>query len=333
MTRFRPFRNTDPPALARLWNQAIPALGSVRPLRVHELDAHALGRVTFEAAGLIVAEKAGRIVGFVHAGFGPDVPVESARPLELSYELGTVAMLIVEPELNDLELVCGLITEAERYLRARGAKVVYAGGQFPLNPFYWGIYGGSEGSGVVSGHQPFQGILIERGYEAAGTTVLLEADLSVPEPRDPRCALIRRQTQVQFVDDALPAHWWQGLALGEFQLLDASLVFKSQGALIAHAQAWDMSWFGRHDSRSRIGLIGLEVSVDQRRKGYGRFLVSEMFRRAERARSTLSQSKPRQQTGRRSRFMLRSASGRSNSPHVTACPRHLCSALDFTFCS
>ena len=27
--------------------------------------------------GLIVAEKDGRIVGFVHAGFGPDLPVES----------------------------------------------------------------------------------------------------------------------------------------------------------------------------------------------------------------------------------------------------------------
>jgi ribosomal protein S18 acetylase RimI-like enzyme len=280
VTRFRTFRNTDPPALARLWNQSISEQGSVRPLRAHELDAHALGRVTFDAAGLIVAEKEGRIVGFVHAGFGPDVPVESAKPLELSYELGTVAMLIVEPELNDRELVSGLMTEAERYLRARGAKVVYAGGQFPLNPFYWGIYGGSEGSGVLSGHQPFHGILVERGYEPAGTTVLLEADLTVPEPRDPRGALIRRQTQVEFLDDALPSHWWQCLALGEFELLNARLVARSDGAVFAHAQAWDMSWFGRIDSRSRIGLIGLEVSADHRRKGYGRFLVSEIFRRA-----------------------------------------------------
>jgi ribosomal protein S18 acetylase RimI-like enzyme len=280
VTRFRTFRNTDPPALARLWNQAIPEQGSVRPIRVHELDAHALGRVTFEAAGLIVAEKEGRIVGFVHAGFGPDLPVESAGPLELSYELGSVVMLIVEPNLDDRELVFGLITEAERYLRARGAKVVYAGGQFPLNPFYWGIYGGSEGSGVLSGHQPLHDVLVERGYEPAGTTILLEADLTVPEPRDPRCALIRRQTQVEFIEDALPAHWWQCLALGDFELLDARLVSRSDGATIAHAQAWDMSWFGRIDSRARIGLINLQVPADQRRKGYGRFLVSEIFRRA-----------------------------------------------------
>ncbi len=38
VTRFRRFRNTDPPALARLWNQAIPQTGTVRPLRIHELD-------------------------------------------------------------------------------------------------------------------------------------------------------------------------------------------------------------------------------------------------------------------------------------------------------
>ena len=122
VTRFRSFRNSDPPALVRLWNQAIPESWAVRPLRVHELDAHALGTVNFEAAGLIVAEQDGRIVGFVHAGFGPDLPVESTQPFQLSHELGTIAMLVVEPNLDDPELVSGLIAAAERYLRARGAK-------------------------------------------------------------------------------------------------------------------------------------------------------------------------------------------------------------------
>ena len=110
--------------------------------------------------------------------------------------------------------------------------------------------------------------------------MLLEADLSVPEPRDPRGVLIRRQTQVEFQDDALPAHWWQCLALGDFQLMNARLVSRSDGSLLGHAQAWDMSWFGRGDSHSRIGLISLDVPAAHRRKGYGRFLVSEIFRRA-----------------------------------------------------
>jgi len=280
VTRFRSFRNSDPPALAKLWNQAVPQSAAVRPLRVHELDAHALGMVNFEATGLIVAEKDARIVGFVHAGFGPDLPIESTRPFQLSHELGTIAMLVVEPDLDDPELVSNLIAAAERYLQGRGAKVMYAGGLFPLNPFYWGLYGGSEGSGVLSGHQSFHSALIERGYEPAGTTVLLEADLTIPEPRDPRAVLIRRQTQLEFVDDAAPPNWWQNVALGDFQTMKVRLLSRADGAPIAHAQAWDMGWFGRGDSRPRIGLIDLEVVAERRRKGFGRFLVTEIFRRA-----------------------------------------------------
>jgi ribosomal protein S18 acetylase RimI-like enzyme len=258
----------------------MPASGAATPLRAHELDTHALGTVNFEAAGLIVAETDGRVVGFAHAGFGPDFPVEAAQPFELCYELGTVAMLAVDPNVEDPRLVAGLIDAAEGYLRAKGAKVLYAGGLFPVNPFYWGLYGGSEGSGVLADHHLFHSVVLERGYEPISTTVLLEANLGVPEPRDPRAALIRRQTQVEFIDDALPSHWWQNLALGDFQLMTVQLLLKAEGTQLARAQAWDMSWFGRNDGRARIGLINLEVAPEHRRKGYARFLICEIFRRA-----------------------------------------------------
>jgi hypothetical protein len=52
----------------------------VRPLRVHELDDRAFGLVYFDRAGLIVAERDERIVGYAHSGFGPDEPVESSPP-------------------------------------------------------------------------------------------------------------------------------------------------------------------------------------------------------------------------------------------------------------
>ena len=202
------------------------------------------------------------------------------QPFELCHELGTIAMLVVEPELDDPDLVSGLIDAAQIYLRSRGAKVIYAGGLFPLNPFYWGLYGGSEGAGVLSGHQRFHERVLERAMNRSARPCFSRPISGVPEPRDPRTAVIRRQTQIEFLDDALPTDWWQNVALGDFQLMSARLLLKADGTQVAQAQAWDMGWFGREDGLSRIGLINVDVPPEHRRKGYGRFLVSEIFRRA-----------------------------------------------------
>jgi ribosomal protein S18 acetylase RimI-like enzyme len=258
----------------------VPESGTARPLRVHELDTHACGAVNFEAAGLIVAEKDGRIVGYVHAGFGPDLPVATTPPFQLCHDLGSICLFAIEPDVDDAELSSGLILAAERYLAARGAKVIYAGGLFPLNPFYWGLYGGSEGSGILSGHASFHRAVLDLGYQPVSRTVYLEANLADCEPREPRTALIRRQTQLEFLDDAMPGHWWESRALGEFQITSARLLARSGGAELAHAQTWDMGWFCRADGQARVGLINLEVPAEHRRKGFGRFLLSEIFRRA-----------------------------------------------------
>jgi hypothetical protein len=94
VTHFRTFRNDDPPALAALWNRAVPRRATAHPLSGHEFDTHVVGKPYFDAAGLIVAERDGRIVGFAHAGFGPEEPPQ--RPLRLGAALGTIAMHVVD---------------------------------------------------------------------------------------------------------------------------------------------------------------------------------------------------------------------------------------------
>ena len=264
----------------RLWNQGVPEQGAVRPLRVHELDDHAFGTVYFDRAGLIVAERQGRIVGFVHAGFGPDEPAQSTPPFVLDRSLGTIAMLAVEPSPDAPEVAQGLILQAERYLRQAGANVVYAGGQFPLNPFYWGLYAGSESSGVLPWHPVFPQILISMGYEPVSTTVFLEYDLTQDEARDPRAVMIRRQTQLEIDEDAMPENWWENLALWDFRPARYRLIDRTDQVVLGRALTWDMNWFGRRDGRSRLGLIGVDVASNHRRKGYGRFLVGEILRSA-----------------------------------------------------
>jgi ribosomal protein S18 acetylase RimI-like enzyme len=277
--RFRPFRNGDPPALVELWNRGLPDRGVVTPLNVHEFDALVMGKLGFEAAGLVVAERDGRVVGFAHAGFGPKEPRGPSHRLD--FAMGTVGMLITEPGRDDPELELGLFLAAERYLRGRGATVIYAGGQYPVNPFYWGLYGGSEWSGVLGSHAPFLRAAERAGYEPAATTVLLEADLGQPDPRDPKAAVLKRLLRLDVVEDALPAGWWEALAIGLFRPTTFQLFDKTDEAIVARATTWDIAaGFGIGDGRSRTGLIDLEVDPAHRRKGYGRFLVAEVLRHA-----------------------------------------------------
>lgn len=279
MYHLRPFRNDDPPALAEIWNESLPDVGAARPLGVHEFDGLIMGKLHFEAEGLITAvrESDRRIVGFVHAGFGPKEAEGPSRARD--FELGTIAMYAVDPRIDDPELDRGLILAAERYLRTRGARVVYAGGQYPLNPFYWGLYGGSEFSGILGGHVGFRRAVERAGYRPAASSVLWEADLARPEVRDPKAPLLRRLTRVEVGDDAPMDRWWDSLALGHFRPTIYRLSSKIDGRYLAGASTWEMLGF-RRDGRCRTGLIELDVAIEERRKGYGRHLVAEVLRHA-----------------------------------------------------
>ncbi|MBX9585571.1 MAG: GNAT family N-acetyltransferase, partial [Gemmataceae bacterium] len=71
MTTFRRFRNTDPPALADVWNESHTARGAY-PLRTPALlERWVFSKTYFDHDGLIVAEDGGRVVGYALAGFAP----------------------------------------------------------------------------------------------------------------------------------------------------------------------------------------------------------------------------------------------------------------------
>lgn len=279
MIRYRPFRNADPPALAGLWNRGLPPLGVALPLGSHEFDAMVADKPTFDPNGLIVAEDAeGRPIGFVHAGFGP--AGDGAHPRAEDTELGTIAMLVVEPDRDDEALDRGLFAAAEAYLRGRGAKVIYAGGQAPVNPFYWGIYGGSECAGILSSHLAFHRAARRAGYDLVANTVLLQADLARPEPRDPKGVILRRQTRLEVADDAITDGWWESSAIGPFRPTLYRLLARDGDRELARACTWEMAGFGRVDGRVHLGLYAVEVAPEVRRQGYGRHLVGEVMRKA-----------------------------------------------------
>lgn len=277
MIRYRPFRNGDAPALTRLWNGGLPDRHVVRPLVVHDWDALIAGKPYFDARGLIVAERDDRIVAYVHAGFGPADPIGKSHRLDTS--LGTIALLVVEPGPDDEELERGLIAEAERYLLSRGAEVLYAGGRHPLDPFYFGLYGGSEFAGVLAEHAAFHRALGRAGYEPVSTAVLLEYTLAQGSPRDPRLAMLRRQTRLEVQEDTPPAGWWSTLAIGSFRPSAYRLINRNDNRPIAGAVTWEVA-AELGNGANRTALIDLEVAAPFRRKGFGRLLVAEILRHA-----------------------------------------------------
>ena len=281
MIRYRSFRNGDPPALASLWNRSLPAAGVVAPLSGHEFDALVMGKLGFDSRGLVVAEEGARVVGFAHAGLGPDDP--TGRSHRRQAALGTVAMLAVEPGRDDPELEVGLVRAAEDYLKAEGVQVYYAGCCAPLDPFYPGIYGGSEPAGVLDGHTAFARAARRAGYEPCATSILLEADLRRPEARDPRLVLLRRQIEVKIVEDALPAGWWRSLAIGYFRHSSCTLVDRRDGKEVASATTYEVAAGAPlGDGRSRTALLDVRVDPARRRRGFGRLLVDEVLRESRR---------------------------------------------------
>lgn len=276
LTRIRPFSNGDPPALARLWNTGLPLRGAARPLGPHEFDALVPGKLHFEHTGLLVAEHEGKIVGFVHAGFGAEQPEGPSHAL--CREMGTVGLLVMDPTHDDPALEQRLIVAAERYLRERGASIVYAGGQYPVNPFYWGIYGGSEWAGILSSHTSFHRAVLRAGYEPVSTSVLLEVDLETCDARDPLAAILRRRARVETTEDVMLRGWWDAVAIGPFRPTEFRLVSRSDERELARAVTWDMGALGFGNGRGCIGLVALDVHPSFRRQGLGRHLVAEILR-------------------------------------------------------
>ena len=60
----------------------------------------------------------------------------------------------------------------------RGLRL-YAGAMFPLNPFYLGLYGGSELPGFLATDAAAEVFFTKRGYQVCRTTRVLQRRLSV----------------------------------------------------------------------------------------------------------------------------------------------------------
>ena len=128
---FRRFKNTDPPALADVWNESHPAR-SAYPLRTPALlERWVFSKPYFDPDGLIVAvddADNNKVVGYVLAGFGPNEELTA-----LDYSQGVICSLGVRPSVQRSGVARDLVGKAEEYLTS-AARRPSAPGRVALLP-------------------------------------------------------------------------------------------------------------------------------------------------------------------------------------------------------
>jgi GNAT superfamily N-acetyltransferase len=274
MLTCRTFCNADPPGLTEIWRSCVGQRGLTELISSDLLEQLVFAKPYFDCRGLIVAQEEGRLVGYAHAGFGPDDQGE-----RLSTELGVTCLVLVRPDCDQGAVAAALLGRCEEYLRGRGAKVLYGGGIRPLNPFYLGLYGGSELPGVLDSDLVAQEVYRSRGYHEIDRTLVLRRGLDGFQALiDRRQMQIRRQMIVEVTVDPPPKTWWEACTLGDFDLTRFELIPRGGGTGVAWATFRSMEPRGTYGIGRAAGLIELGVDESLRRRGLAIFLLSEAFR-------------------------------------------------------
>ena len=274
MIEYRTFRNTDPPHLVTVWNEALPNRGAYTLRSASPFDRWIFSKPYFDQAGMIVACDDGVPVGFCHAGFGPN-----ANQTALDYGTGVVSMIAVRIAQRRNHIGTELLRRAEDYLRQRGANVLYAGGLKPLNPFYFGLYGGSNSPGFLESDPAMRVFFEARGYEKSQRCLVMHRKLDQPlNVVDTRFSSLRRRFEVEVLPRNRIGTWWQECMIGQLEQFEFRLDEKNNDQPAARALYWEMEGYGWRWNTPAAGIMDVQVRSDLRRQGVGKFLVAQLMR-------------------------------------------------------
>jgi hypothetical protein len=279
LIRYRPFENRDPPGLAEIWRTQRPIRGRIQAVTPQLLEEHVLAKPWFDRQGLIIACDGPRLVGFVHAGFGADC---AHRDLDCSQ--GTTCLLLIAPHERRGEIACELLNTSENYLRQRGAKQVYAGSQFPLNPFYLGMYGSSDTAGVLASNVGWVDLLKASGYQPKVERVLAGRTLAgFRPPVDRKQMQVRRRFKIAGPRGVLPDNWWDACVWSLHEWTQFDLVLPGGGEPIISATFWDVEPLARSWGVQTVGLVKLEDTPEARQEGLTTYLLADVLRQYQSA--------------------------------------------------
>jgi ribosomal protein S18 acetylase RimI-like enzyme len=164
-------------------------------------------------------------------------------------------------------------------LRGAGATTLLGGGGFPLSPFYHGLYGGSECSGILESDPAMLAVFRGAGYRERGRTVVLRRDLATFRPVVDRQQMqIRRHNTFACQNDAPTTTWWEACVFEPFERTLATLVPREGGAPAAGVYLWNLETMLGAWGVHAVGIADLVVPAARQRQGLARFLLGETIR-------------------------------------------------------
>jgi GNAT superfamily N-acetyltransferase len=237
------------------------------------LERYVLAKPYFDRRGLPVAVDDGKVVGFAHAGFGP-----SPRASTLAQDTGVTCLVMLRPETSRA-VAAELLARCEAFLRGEGATTLLGGGGFPLSPFYHGLYGGSQCSGVLQSDPAMQAVFRDAGYRERQRTLVLRRDLATFRPMVDRQQMqIRRHNTFEYQSDAPTTTWWEACVFEPFDRTLATLVPREGGGPAAAVYTWSMETMLGAWGVHAVGIADLVVPAARQRQGLARFLLGEAIR-------------------------------------------------------
>lgn len=277
MIHYRSFRNTDPPALVEVWNDALTGRGAVHLHNSSPLERYTFSKLFFNPQGLIVAEDDGRCVGFVHAGFGAN-----ADGTDLDRRIGVTCMLAVHSGRRGQGIGGELLRRAELYLREQGAERLFAGPVAPWNPFYFGLYGGSDLPGFLATDAASGPFFTKRGYEISRTIRVLQRRVNLAvKGFDARFMGHRQRYELMEDFNSRLGTWWQYSLFNGVEPRVFILVDRANGQRVGQAVTWEMEGFSYRWEVPAIGVVDWQVRPDLRSQGVGKFLLAQLLRKAQ----------------------------------------------------
>jgi len=272
---YRSFHNSDPPQLVALWHQAELGRGAAAGFTTDAFETLIFAQPYFDRDGLIVACDGSKIIGYAHAGFGANSD-ESA----LAYKSGVVCALIVHPQYRRRGVGRELMARAERYMNDRGVQTILAGPAEPNDPFYVGLYGGSQPCGFLDSDPDAAPFLAALGYERTTQWRVYQRDMNAQrDPMSFRLATHRRRTQLAIADRPNRETWWWLTRFGRVESLLFVLLPKEGGSPIGAVSVVGLDLYLQKWGERAVGLLDLEVNDEQRSEGYGQAILVEVCRR------------------------------------------------------